>query len=228
MRHHWLHHNNKKKLIVFFCGWGQDPKPFAPLGTENYDVLMLYNYQSIALPVDIKSISVAYESCELIAWSMGVMLANIVCADISEIFSHKLAISGSLSPVDDQFGIPPKQYIGTMKLFSEKVRDAFFQNMNLDAEIINTFNRNKPERSVEDQKKELEFLFSTARKYGHESNIFEKALICGRDRIFPVENLMAFWGEKAEKIDPPHFLFYKFKSWDELISGKPHKTQQYT
>jgi len=216
MQHYWLHKKSNKKLIVFFCGWGQDQKPFAPLDSDEYDVLMFYNYQNLETPVEIKTIAKEYNSCVLVAWSMGVMVANILCNEFSGIFSKKIAACGSLYPIDNTFGIPTKQYIGTMKLFSEKVRDYFFQNMNLDKDIIEQFQLNKPERTVEDQKSELESLFAIAKKHKTDSNIFDKALVSGRDKIFSVKNLLEFWGDKAIEIDLPHFIFYNYKNWDAI------------
>ena len=42
MEYHWLNKQNNDKLIIFFCGWSFDYKPFERLDCLNYDVLFVY------------------------------------------------------------------------------------------------------------------------------------------------------------------------------------------
>lgn len=217
MQHIWLHKNKKNKLIIFFCGWGQDEKPFSPLGSEDYDVLMFYNYHNFETDSNILEISKEYKSVSLIAWSMGVMVANHLLADNKNLFSKTVAINGSTLPIDDQFGIPVKAYLATYKLFSQKARDAFFKNMNVTEETISLYNKNIPQRTVQDQKDELLSLYDFSKTANKKNVLFEKAIIGKQDQIFPVKNLIRFWKPNAQLIDSPHFVFYKYKKWDDIV-----------
>ena len=49
-------------------------------------------------------------------------------------------------------------------------------------------------------------------------NGWTQALISSKDRIFPTENLRAFWQGRCPitEIEAPHYPFYLWKQWDEI------------
>ena len=74
MQYHWLNKNDgNKKLLLLFCGWSFDYKPFERLACNDYDVLMLYDYNDLSIPIEISG----YEEYYLITWSMGVFVRNL-------------------------------------------------------------------------------------------------------------------------------------------------------
>ena len=75
MKYKWLNKNSNQKLIIFFNGWGMDENVVKHLNCEDYDVLMFYNYNTLETDFDFKLLNI-YPEKNLIAWSMGVMVAT--------------------------------------------------------------------------------------------------------------------------------------------------------
>ena len=56
MKYKWLNQKNNQKLIVFFNGWGMDEFVVNHLQAEEYDVLMFYDYNSLTIDFDLKTL----------------------------------------------------------------------------------------------------------------------------------------------------------------------------
>ena len=106
MRYCWLNKKNNDTLIIFFCGWSFDDKPFKYLECSNNDVLVIYDYAELELPENLFD---GYKEYYLITWSMGVYIAYLLRNKLPE-FSKKIAINGTPFPVDDELGIPQKTF----------------------------------------------------------------------------------------------------------------------
>lgn len=52
MQYHWLNKQDNENLIVFFCGWSFDYKPFERLACGNNDVLCVYDYTTFCSPLE--------------------------------------------------------------------------------------------------------------------------------------------------------------------------------
>jgi len=76
MKYKWLNKNdNNREVIIFFNGWGMDDCVIKHLDSENYNILMFYDYNDLVF--DFKSFDFdLYAKRYLIAWSMGVMVAT--------------------------------------------------------------------------------------------------------------------------------------------------------
>lgn len=108
MNTYWLNNQNNKNLIVFFAGWSFDENPFKFLDCSGYDILMVYDYNEIK-PLDIFQQFNQYENKILITWSMGVFAAYLL-RDFFKNFDYKIAVNGTVTPVDNEFGIPIKMF----------------------------------------------------------------------------------------------------------------------
>lgn len=210
--HNYLRCNNSKNLIVFFCGWAMDEKPFEPLKSENYDVLFIFDYADLELDFDFSK----YEKKILIAFSYGVFVAAI--AKLPE-FNLKIAVNGTLKPIDSRFGISPKIFDLTLCNMSDESLLKFYSRMfdnNLDEEYFKT---NLPERNAESCLKELEAIKNYYFNTTDVAIEYDKAIISSNDKIIPAKNQLAFWDGKNQKIfNAGHFIFYKFKNFDEIIN----------
>ena len=96
-------------------------------------------------------------------------------------------------------------------------------------EILDDFLLKKPNRKIEDQKKELLSIKNYFTKSAENSNaksatIFKTVIIGNDDKIFSTKNQIRFWEEynsnNKEKIeinlvDSPHY--FRFDSFEELI-----------
>ena len=127
MLHKWLNKKQNQKLILFFNGWSMDENPLKPLNFSHYDIVVFYNYQNIDIDNFLLDEINKYPEIILIGWSMGVW-AGALCAKYFNI-KNSIAINGTLSPIDDNFGIPHAVYKGTIDNFSLKYREKFYKRM---------------------------------------------------------------------------------------------------
>ncbi len=203
MKYKWLNKVNNDDLIVFFNGWGMDESVVSHLDFSNYDVLMFYNYNSIDTDFDYTVFN-KYQKKILIAWSMGVMVATLF--DIN--FDKKIAINGTLKPIDNRYGIPEKIYDLTVKNFSLESRNIFIYKM------LNGINQMADiNRELEEQKSELAAL----RKYSANPGFkYDKVLISNEDNIIPTKNQICFWGIEPN-LKSGHAPFLLFKKWEDMI-----------
>jgi biotin synthesis protein BioG len=203
MEYKWLNRKNNQKIILFFNGWGMDECVINHLDTEDYDVLMFYDYNSLETDFDFENIY-SYPKKYLVAWSMGVMTATLFDID----YVSKTAINGTLKPIDDKYGIPKRIYDLTLRGFSLEGAEKFIKNM---------FKENcklpQPNREFENQKAELEALTH------YEANMnfkYDRIILSSDDRIIPTKNQAAFW-EIKPNTDGGHSPFNHFKKWSELL-----------
>ena len=219
MRLKYLHKSNKSKLILFMSGWGCDEIPFNRIDSKDYDVLMCYDYRDLSNATDILDELKLYQEQHLIGWSLGIYVSSILFKDHKDIFLSTLAINGSLSPINDEEGIPPAIFQGTIDGLNERGRDKFFMRMCGGRSGFANFSKHQAQRTVEDQKEELICLQNMILDRSITWDIFDKVLLSSRDMIFPFKNLEKAWENKSQKIvmDLPHFCFSEWNEWDEIL-----------
>lgn len=202
MKYKWLNKNDTKDLIIFFNGWGMDETVVEHINAGSYNVIMLYDYNSLDFDFNIIN---NYENKYIVAWSMGVMCATLF--NIDNVVSAT-AINGTLKPIDDEFGIPKRIYDLTLKGFSPKGRERFIKNM-----FDETVNLPTIKREFENQKSEL----SALKNYEANLNFkYTKIYISNNDKIIPTKNQEAFWNMKSN-LNCGHCPFGLFNSWSELL-----------
>ena len=216
MQYHWLNRQNNNKLIIFFAGWSFDENPFKFLACENFDVLMVYDYSTIDR--DFRDFS-SYKEINLIAWSMGVFVAYVL-KDKFPRFNKKLAINGTPFPVNDEFGIPTKPFLLTLRHVKTGLEGKFYQNIFDTKEEFEKYLKMPVKRTIENRETELKSLYAriknTEINYG---SFYDKAIISSRDKIIPTKNQVHFWQNNAEikMLESGHFPYYNFKSWNEIL-----------
>ena len=216
----WLHRHQEPVCVVFFAGWGMDPRPFSPLVAGGVDVCMLSTYRRLELP-QLAELH-GYEEVVLLAWSFGVWMAAQVCPwPLRVACSEVIALGGTLQPVDARFGLAPEQFEHMLANFNTGKLRSFYQSMFDEPAHMELFLANLPQRSVEELRSELAFLHETSLHMPTALDIFSHHVITGRDRIFSGRNQARAWGRQAAaSIMPwPHFPFYSFSSWGELLKA---------
>lgn len=205
MKYKWLNYKKNKELIVFFNGWGLDEGVISHLYPRNFDVLMFYDYNNLETDFDF-FVFEKYSRKYLIAWSMGVMVATLFNIE----YDYKVAINGTLKPIDNEYGIPVRIYDLTLKNYNPKGAQKFLKSM---------FNKNYklPEikRDFENQKSEL----AAIREY--KSNLdfkYDKVLISDDDKIIPSKNQSNYWGIKPN-LRSGHSPFNLYHNWSEILYG---------
>ena len=221
MRLKYLHKNNSPKLILFLSGWGCDEIPFSSIDSKDYDVLMCYDYRDLSNATDILDELKHYQEQHLIAWSLGVYVSSILFKDQTKLFVSRIAINGSLTPISEEQGIPPAIFQGTINGLNERGRDKFFMRMCGGRSGYANFSKHQAQRTLEDQKEELICLQNMILDRSITWDIFDKVLLSSRDMIFPFKNLEKAWESKSQKVilDLPHFCFYNWTKWDEILKA---------
>lgn len=222
MKAHWLNRQNNKNLIVFFAGWSFDYNPFCnhPECGDN-DLLMIYDYNNMDIPDELKTLN-NYESKILAAWSMGVFTAYLNRV-LFEDFNKKIAVNGTITPIDDKFGIPVKIFELTLKHAASGLGGKFYKNVFQTLKEYEEYLKNPVQRSIENRVEELENLYDLIRQQpaGFDGeNFYDCAVVCQNDKIIPSANQSASHNKNnvpVISLDCGHFPFYNFSKWDEII-----------
>lgn len=223
MKSCWLNNQNNENLIVFFAGWSFDEKPLKFLQCNNYDVLFVYDYNNFEIPQELKNIN-QYKHKFLITWSMGVFVANLL-KDIFTDFEYKMAINGTISPVDNEFGIPVKMFELTLKHAKIGLEGKFYKNVFQTEEEFQKYEKTPVERTIENRVSELENLYSEIKEQKEitAKEFYDFAIVSEFDKIIPPKNQIASHNKntvKVLKIPYGHFPFYHYSSWDEILECK--------
>lgn len=206
----WINKKENKKLIVFYNGWGMDENILTNFNHQDFDVYTLNNF-NIERPIT-ENFS-TYSEKHLIAWSLGVFFANFD----SNNFNQKIAINGTLNPIDKNEGILPEIFDGTINTWNEKNREKFYLRICGNTENYQKFLQIAPNRDYNEQKEELIFIKNEIEKANNRNETFNKS-ICGLgDNIFSVKSQKNFWKNIAIEVNIPHFPFFFFNSWNEII-----------
>lgn len=219
MKAHWLNIKNSKKIIVFFAGWSFDYFPFESISTTDYDVLFVYDYNEMSVPKEFNEFE-KYEEKTLISWSMGVFTAYML-KDIFKNFDYKIAVNGTVTPVDDRYGIPVRAFELTVRFAQKALGGKFYENIFLTSDEYNLYLKNPVKREIDDRVSELNILYKLIKNNSFKyEKFYDKAIVSEFDKIIPPDN------QKSShlKNDVPvitlpfgHFPYYNFLGWDEII-----------
>lgn len=219
MRTLWLHRRGAARCLLFFSGWGMDAAPFAPLAAGGVDVLMVHDYRGLKLP-DLAELR-DYAEVTLLAWSFGVwMAARTADAELLALCPERVALGGTLHPVDARLGLAPEQFAAILADFSEAHLADFYAAMFDDPAHQALFQAHRPDRDPSDLRAELAFLHDASLAAPAPPDIFTRRIVTARDRVFAGRNQVRAWGRDAARSEPwPHFPFYRFGSWGELTAA---------
>lgn len=214
-----LQDNNSNNLILFFCGWGMDENPFAVLKSKS-DVLFVYDYTTPDFPeFDFSK----YNSVTLLSFSYGVYAGAIVKLPDNLKLDKRVAINGTLIPIDDKYGVPVKQFELTEKMDSESVvkfRQRLFGGEKAQ-DHFEIFEQNLPQRSAKSCTEELLGMKKYVPKITASKKVFDKVYIASHDRCVPTRNQRNFWlmmeAENIINLETGHFPFYNYEFLDDIL-----------
>lgn len=219
MQYYWLNKQNNNKLIIFFAGWSFDAEPFKFLACNGYDVLIFFDYNIIEMP-DIVLRTENYKEEYLISWSMGVFAAYQLREKLPQ-FTKKIAINGTVIPVDNELGIPEKPFLLTLRHARTGLESKFYQNIFLTEEEFEKYTLTPVKRTIDNRVEELKSLYNDikiAEKVYF--RYYDKALISTQDRIIPTNNQINFWSKndtEYKMLESGHFPYYNFENWNDII-----------
>lgn len=222
MKYHWLSERREERLLIFCNGWGMDEKPFAELATAGLSVLVLSNFtylssrdRDVVLSL-IKDFE-RYTERFLLAWSMGVWVAQKLFVGHENLFHKTIAVNGTLCPISEQYGIPRELFRSTARGWSETSRQKFYRRMCGEKQLTEQFLKNEPERSVSDQQEELIWYLEQVDCLPEEERLFNEVWVSDNDRVMPTKSQLSYWGSEVKMLNGGHFPFYQNKSWRELL-----------
>ncbi len=211
----WLNREGNPDCILFMAGWGMGPEPFQQMTAGPMDVIMVYDYRRLD-HADLLSQLPENSRIHLLSWSMGVWVAGKLFQQNK--FSSTTAIGGTCRPIDDAYGLPEQLFDATINNFSPVILNNFYSAMFDNPEQAQWFLDNPPNRSPVGLQEELIALRTACRVQPEVKDIFDHKIVTSRDRIFPARNQIRAWGrQNCETMAQPHFPFYQWASWAELL-----------
>lgn len=218
-----------RQLIIYFCGWGMTPATVSHLTLpDQCDLLALYDYRSLKLSDDLADLPWdSYESVTIVAWSLGVWVAEQVVPHWSILPRRRrlIAVAGSPYPMHDQWGIPSQIFIGTLEGLTDENRQRFNRRMCGGKRYKQLYDilSERPTTELRDELQAVYDSLATSEEpetTPHTRLTWDLAIIGERDQIFPAKNLSTLW----EAVNVPtlllpdgyHYLFDLWQSWREL------------
>ena len=204
MRHEFVKREGNSRLILIFAGWGMDATPFRHISRPGYDTLVLWDYRDLTADWSLVS---EYEEIVLIAWSMGVYAASMSIHAIDRQISTRIAVNGTLSPVDNLRGIPEAIFEGTASSLDERNLRKFFRRMCGDRQTTERFMLAAPSRPVGELVDELRAIYPEPWFANPKVSEWDLAVIGRDDAIFPACNQQRAWqGTPVAVVDRPHYI----------------------
>lgn len=200
-------------LIVYFAGWGTPLDAVAHLILPtDHDLLICYDYQDLKLDFDFS----AYQQIRVVAWSMGVWVAERVLQGI--ILQSATAVNGTGLPCDDNFGIPCAVFKGTLENLTENTRLKFERRICGDKASFEDYQQ-FPARPFDEIHQGLTALFAMIGQDRRTDLIcWTNALVGSGDKIFIPANQHRYWTPRCtvQETDGGHYLFSRFTHWSAL------------
>ena len=200
---------------VFFAGFGFKTSVYKDFLPQN--TLVVFDYSDFSNAKDLLHI-LKQKYFKLIAFSMGVCVANSLLNSLRENITHSYAINGTPLGIDKTMGIHPTLFTHTIKHFSQQafVQNCFNANNMLDS---NTMLHNND--TLLSELKSLQ-IFCKNQNLPPHTFIWDKAVIALKDYIFKPQAQNLAWSAYKElydayfenkkmfqicHIDAPHFIF---------------------
>ena len=200
-------------LIVIFAGWGTplDAVTHLILPTA-HDLLICYDYQDLTLDFDFS----AYQQIRVVAWSMGVWVAERVLQGIT--LQSATAVNGTGLPCDDSFGIPYAIFKGTLDNLTENTRSKFERRICGDKVSFERYQQFSA-RPFNEIHQELTALFAMIQQDKRTDFInWTNVWVSSRDKIFTPANQYQYWASRCavQEIEGEHYVFSRFTHWSAL------------
>ena len=198
----FISRNSSDRLILIFAGWAMDAAPFRHLRRHGYDVAVVWDYRDLSLDTSFAS---RYSEICVFAWSLGVYAAAVTMECFEERITRRVAINGTMYPVDNTRGIPENVFGGTLAGLDERNLIKFYRRVAGSRDRYADFAADMPQRDLAGLREELQAFYPSLPKNLPDSVRWDVALIGIHDAIFPPENQREAWkGVPTEELDEPH------------------------
>lgn len=203
-----------QRTILFFSGFSGEKGVFEHLRLGACEVVFVSDYRANDLDLSFLD---SREEITLIAWSMGVAMANrfLNQSRLNSVsptplkIAKKIAINGTIYGIDKTRGIPPLAFKKTI------------EGLDLQAFKKSTYGESEPRTTLSQESLvcELNNLYTTLTTTPATPELWDCALVSLEDRIFPAKYQLCGWEGHAKRIihtHAPHFAFGEFESWGDL------------
>lgn len=218
MKQTYLIHEHHPRLLLFFAGWGADETPFQIYRPEKSDFMVCYDYRTLDFD---KSGLDEYQEIHLIGWSMGVWAASQVVPQLSLPITSSIALNGTPYPIDEQMGITPAVFRGTLDGLTGASLHKFLRRMCANGAAFKAFLQITPRRPLEELHDELAEIEKMYQSLLPATFHWQRAVVGNNDRIIPPANQLQAWeglGTPAQLTEDAHyqeelFLYYLQELW---------------
>ena len=219
MRTYIRRREKNNRLVVIYGGWGTDENVFAPLCNDEFDFILFYNYsagEALVLP-EMKT----YEKVTLIGYSLGVWAAEYLLSKTGIKPDVSIAVNGTPLPADERFGIPLKIIEGTLNNLTDENMDRFYLRMFGGKKSYDANADRLPKRTLKSLHDELRWLYNRMMEQREPGFRWDYAVTSAVDRVYPSQNLEAFWSTQKNTshivLPLPHYFFHKWNSLSDFI-----------
>lgn len=194
-----------RRLILVFAGWAMDDAPFRHLRRPGYDIAIVWDYRDLC-PLTADFVA-AYDEVCIIAWSLGVYAASVTTDAIAPKITRRVAVNGTLWPVDEDRGIPEAIFAGTLNGLDERNLLKFYRRVAGSRSQYDIFAATMPQRDIPELADELRVFLELPVHTRIDKDDWDVAIIGAKDAIFPPTNQRNAWaGSIIEEIDAPHLI----------------------
>lgn len=217
------------RALLIFAGWGMDEKPFSRLHLPGYHIIVIWDYRDNRFPDRLERMMETFGEIAVIAWSFGVPAAtDFLLSHRSLPVTARIAVNGTMHPVDNQKGIPENIFRGTLEGLDEKSLSKFYLRMCGSGATMRLFSETLPDRSPSELREEL--IAIADRCTAAPQGLWERAIISSDDRIIPPDNQIQAWREEAIetiRIDGPHLPDFN-RLFQSLLTEKGLVAEKFT
>lgn len=210
-------------MLIFFNGFAMDKQVVAHFtDAASAIVISPTQQQDLSTLQKLLEKKAADEPINVVAWSMGVLVASRFFHDFPQPLQQAVAINGTPLGIDDAMGIAKRAFLRTAQRWSPSVRAQFLAQVfaaplpeSIGEKLAQTVNAH-----LSQEQQGLLQLIQTAEQLPPLQNIWQQALIGEKDKIVSPAAQQRYW----QAHDVPmrflpygHYLFSAFDSFQALL-----------
>ncbi len=187
-----------RRLVLVFEGWAAAPCLLDSVtAPEGYDVMAVWDYRDDSFDLDRVS---RYDEIVIVAWSYGVAMAARFIDSYRLNITRRVAVNGTLHPVDALRGIDPAMFRATLDNLSARSVSKFYRRMAAGENNLRSLTL--PERPIGELTDELAHIGRLADDIP--VSMWDTALVADGDLIIPPEAQLKAWNDEAYEVISIH------------------------
>lgn len=167
-----------------------DWRPFASLRRPGYDILIVWDYREFTFnwrPF------FRYDEICLVAWGEGVFVASTTVHEIEPRITARIAVNGTLTPLDDVYGMPASAWRVLRNTLSPGTWRRYLQRCCTSHACFEELLDNAPRRTMAGLCDELEALETHAIFHVDQMTDWDLAVVSADDAVFPASSQLRAW-----------------------------------